>query len=672
MCKTSPDSSNPLDCDQQYKEFCNKKSGDGVYYNYKEYPDLCACFMNKEFLNQMCDNYWTKLTTPDSTGNVVVNKKNQIARRALKLITDPNDPDKEQCSINCLVNPLCRLGAQVPPSIHPDRQGNSVVTGKQGLPATCSTIELCVQDVKINNSGDIKELNINQSAKCKTVLSTVCVEKKNGIGNVTYDKCNLVRTTPKDVQDGVVRYKKKLLSDDTGQCAEPGSEFDCLLVQKEPILDECVGTKRQTVFKSLTKEAFGPDVIEAVKSLDLYTSQLKYFNPTGSYDYINKTVTVLTDCGDCKIGQNILANEGCHLNGNVWKGYAQRSVIKNEFNKGECKVFDSSKSSNSKIEYKGVDSSKYEIECFQDKDCIVELVSQDKGCINGKTQYKFNIKEYNSQGGKTCNQSILDVLKNKQVSSDKVTRITVADNLRTAVAETSCEDCKVDFVIDSTVGNGECQWDEGSNSFVLTKVGKMVKPATGGGVCPQTELDKIGTKIVEKCLQNQSCLLNQEPTSDVCDDKTGVRITTYGVKKPQLGKGTTCLDAGKKMSQRYERVNKVTFENGEVKIVSSCEKSKDCKINFTKQLGYQCDPKTKLSAEIYKVEEKEIGRGKTCEDLVKEKIKDSIYSMEEDYKMYVYKNCEPPSAVSKIPTPILIAAIIFVMVIVIMIIKKML
>jgi len=664
MCKTDPLSSNPLNCDEEYKTFCKKQSNDGTYYNYLNYPDLCACFMPKEFLTKMCDNYWDKLTTPDREGNVAVNKKNMVARRALKLITDPNDPDKEQCSVNCLVNPICRLGSQVPPSISVERAGNSVVIGKQGLPSTCSTIELCVQDVKINNSGDIKELNINQSAKCKTVLSKVCVEKKNGIGNVVYDKCNLMRITPKDNENGVVRFFKKLLSDDTGQCAEPGSEFECLLVQKDPILDDCIGTKRQTVFKSLTPTAFGPDVVEAVKSLDLYKSQLQYFNPSTTYDYINKTVTVLTDCADCKVGQDILTNEGCHLSGNIWKGYAQRNVQKTEFNKGKCPPFD---------------KTKYEVECFQDKDCILQLSSQDQGCINGKTQYKFNIKEYQSQGGKTCNQAVLDTLKAKGVNIDKVSRVEISDNLRTVVAETSCEDCKVDFVIDQSVNGGECVWDETQNSFVVTKIGKLVKPAVGGGVCSQSEMDKVGKQLIERCSQNQSCQLQLEPTRDECNDVTGVRVITYGVKKPQVGKGTSCLDVGKKIAQKYSEygVDKVTFETTEsgvkeVKIVTSCLKSKDCKIDFTKQIypGKDvqgvCDPKTKLSIEMYKVIDKEVGRGKSCEDLVKEKIKDSVYSMEEDYKMYVYKNCEPQlNAPSKVIVYVGVACLVIILIVLI-------
>ena len=127
-----------------------------------------------------------------------------------------------------MINPLCKLGAQVPTSRSVSRANNSVVIGKN-FPDKCKNTELCIQDVTVNNSGVIGEVKVNQNANCQTSLQSICIEQGKNlqgqtIGNVKYSSC----TNSKTSTDGkLLTFTKKIVEDITGECGDLGKDIIC-------------------------------------------------------------------------------------------------------------------------------------------------------------------------------------------------------------------------------------------------------------------------------------------------------------------------------------------------------------------------------------------------------------------------------------------------------------
>jgi len=624
MCKTSLTSNNKMDCDKEYGVFCNQTDSEGKYYNYLEYPDLCACFMGTAFQTALKDQIWNRLTTKNEFDQQTVNKNNIKIKRALNLdVTDPAHKWE-----NCLVNSLCREGAQVPRSLSEFRGGNSVVSGSKGLAPTCLATELCIQDIKVNNSGQINTLNVNQTATCKTTLQRQCIEQslnQNGqiIGNAKYSKCNIKPTpTATDKRNGYVRFQKTLIEDLTGECAEPGTNFDCLVIQEAPILDECNGAKRKTVFQVINGDAFPPDIIEAIKSLPIYKSFLKS-NPVPSYDYFNKQMIIYTDCADCQIGVIPLKDRNCVLKGNQWKGFSQKQVIKPPSNYGKCNTFD---------------STPFESECLQDKDCKVNYVKSSKSCQNGAMKHEYTIVENSSADGKTCEQVILKDLLDKKLDTaqpQNFLRVNMSSDLTKATADFSCQNCYADYVVKDKT----CKKDPNDGSMYFTKVGKMILKEFGGGQCPDYLQEIVGKEIKVNCSIDQDCMIDDYPITDVCDPLTGLRTLEFGITRPSMGNGSKCLEvATSRLSSLYDPIINLS-ENGEViKLETSCDKALDCKIDAVPFFD-ECDSVKGIRQQSYKIISEEENNGLSCQTVANARFKNSEMVSVKGRVVDVYSQC---------------------------------
>jgi len=636
VCKTSP-LDDGINCDNEYKLFCNKKDTSGKYYNYMLYPDLCACFMTGAFLKPLCDTYATGLGI----------SRNKKARQALGI--DTSDPTS--CINPCEVNPLCKAGAQIPSSRSKTRAGNTVVLGSAGIPLKCQNTELCIQDVTVNNDGIINNIQVNQNANCQTALQSVCIEQgytSTGsiIGNVVYSPC----TGSSGISvNNILTFKKKIIKDTTGECGDLGKEFICSEFDISSKTDSCLNGKRKVEYLQMFKNASVKDTMNSILTFAT-DAVMKSNGMTGVYDVISKKVSLTSNCKDCEVGLQPL-NQDCEIKNGIWMQAAQMTkTITSPLNGGKACNFDTT------TQYIG---------CEKDKDCIIEFKSSDSGCINGSRQYRYTIKAPSSGNGKSCIKAVLDIL---PASLKDSAVIDIDYSSGQAIATISCENCIVDYVIDTSVNNGQCALTGGQ--YLLTKVAKVVKEPVGGVECSVEQKSLIGKKKVETCTYNQDCIIDKTVVSDECDDITGVRLIKHKIKQPSVGNGKSCEEQSTDFGfKNYPTSKKIEYDsiNSMINIETECPVSKDCIIDWTKKTNY-IDKQKGLSVDIYPIDSLEQGRGKTCDKLSTEKYEGNLlYSQAEEGKMYVYSEYKAPA--SNIYLYIGIIALVFIIVIVMIIIK---
>jgi len=590
-CKTDARSIKPGNCDADYRALCNIKkdlsvSGEDYPY-YKKYPDYCACFMGRDFLVPMC-NYYV-----DALGI----KRNIKAQNALGLnVNDPN-----QCKQACKINPLCRLGAQVPYNM--TRGDNPVVLGAD-FPDECKEIDLCVQDVTVNQSGDnIGKLTINQTANCKTVLQKVCT-------NSTYTPCNELT-----ISGNKYTYKRKLLEDkDDGQCADPGTSFVCAEFMIDPVDIGSISCdkKKEKVsynFVNTFSDASAPDVKTAVNHL-INEGILDKFKPSflttfkGSniiYNPVTNIVTAETDCKNCVVGYT---GGDCSLvqNNRKWTKYLSLTdILTPQKNGGEvCKI----------------NNTLLPVDCPLDKDCSLRINKKDNYCIDGSYGYEFDILSYPSGNGKGCSDVASTMIGNELSNPS----IDIDYNNHILKASTSCNDCIVDFVEDENELGGKCTLVDGQ--YLKKKFAKVVKKETSNGRCPLEKLNLVNTKvsITEKCSTTQDCSFKS--LSDECDDNEGIRTIKYIKDNSASGEGKSCEIVGEQISKEYDNVSNVNYSNNILTINSSCEISSDCKVELKSK---KCENGKRK--DVYGIIFNSKGRGKTCENVVREIVNDTTLNV---------------------------------------------
>lgn len=600
-CKTDPRSIKPGNCDNEYKRLCNVKVGND-YPNYNLYPDYCACFMERDFLVPMCRYY------VDALGI----KRNIKAQNALGLnVNDPN-----QCNQACRINPLCRPGAQIPYNM--TRGDNPVVLGAS-FPDECKEIDLCVQDVTVNQTGNnIGKLTINQTANCKTVLQKVC-EKS------TYTPCNTL-----SVNGNKYTYKKKLLEDrDDGQCADPGTEFVCA----EFIIDPtdvasvtCDKTKEKITYNFINTfpDAFSPDVITASNDLINNVGILDKFKPSfvdtfkGSnitYKPVTNIVTAEIDCKNCITGYT---GGDCTLvqNNRKWTKYISLTdILTPSKNGGDiCRI----------------NNTLLPTDCPLDKDCSLTFSKKDNYCIDGTYSYTYDINSYPSGNGKTCSDVARSMVGKELISPT----IDIDYSTHKLKASVNCDDCVVDFVEDESQSGGKCTLGA-DGRYTKKKFAKIIKEATSNGRCPADKLNLVLTNasITENCNTNQDCTFKS--LSDECDDIQGIRTLKFIKDNSQSGNGKDCESIGNELANNYENVSSVNYLNNILTVNSSCEISSDCKVELKSE---EC--KGGKRKDIYDIIFKATGRGKTCENTVRELVNDTTLDVrDEGNKVIVEGSC---------------------------------
>jgi hypothetical protein len=602
-CKTDPQSIKTGNCDATYRSLCNRKIDLSVsaeeYPYYKKYPDYCACFMGRDFLLPMCRYY------ADALGI----KRNIKAQNALGLnVNDPN-----QCNQACKINPLCRLGAQVPYDM--TRGDNPVVLGA-GFPDECKEIDLCVQDVTVNQTGDnIGKLTINQTANCKTVLQKVCT-------NSTYTPC-----TDLTISGNKYTYKRKLLEDrDEGQCADPGTEFVCSEFIIDPVDVGAVSCdkKKEKIsynFVNTFSEAFPPNVqvatnhlINTMEILDKYKPPFMntFKGSNVSYNPVTNIVTAEAECKNCVVGYT---GGDCTLvqNNRKWTQYLSLTdILTPQKNGGEvCRI----------------NNTLLPVDCPLIRDCSLSFNKKDNYCIDGTYGYTYEILSYPSGNGKSCSDVALSMIGNE------LSNPTVQTDFNTIRASSNCNDCIVDFVEDENEPGGKCTLVNGQ--YLKKKFAKVVKKETSNGRCPSDKLNLVNTKasITEKCSVTQDCSFKS--LSDDCDDNQGIRTLKFIKDNSSSGGGRNCEEVGEQISKGYDNVSSFDYSNNILTVNSTCEISSDCKVEVKSE---KCESGKRK--DIYDIIFKPKGRGKTCEDTVREIVNDTNLSVnEEGNKVIVEGSC---------------------------------
>ena len=620
-CKTSPKSINPGNCDNDYKALCNIKQDLNVsaekYPYYKKYPDYCSCFMEKDFLNDMCTSYIDKLGI----------KRNIKAQNALEY----NTQDPNQCNMACKVHPLCKLGAQVPYDM--PRGDNPIVLGAK-FPDECKSIELCVQDVTVNSTGDnIGKLSINQTANCKTTLQKVCAKS-------TFSPCTGAKIDSKGKK---YTYNKTLLVDnDEGACADPGTDFVCAEFNiptatdvKGFVCDNKTEKVNFSIYNSYT-DGFEPEVLSAanhfINDLGILDSKLLSSNSIKTFkggkltfDPVNSIVNGQLDCKNCVLGYT--GPNTCKLTDN--KKWIQTQTLTNVVTPSSGGGLACQKDSSNLIQ----------IDCPLLNDCIVINDGKDTSCIDGNFNYKFKIKSLNSGGGMSCSESIMKLLpaevksKNPQINIDY-------KNL-SGVASINCNDCVIDYMADESKADGKCHLNK-DNKYTITKYATLLKPASNGGVCDTNKLKEVTDKkyIEEECTFNQNCTFKEEPLSDECDDKIGIRTIKYARDVLNSGNGKGCIDvANDDLGKRYTPLIDLQYSDSDKKLTikTSCEISTDCLLQLR---GGSCDKKTGVREIIYDITSPAGGNGKSCEDVAREFSKSSGEVVKKGKTVVVKETCE--------------------------------
>jgi hypothetical protein len=585
-------------CDDEYIKFCNTPltnasgvpvkdaNGNIRYKNYEDYPDMCACFMKQEFLIPYCNAYAKRLGI----------SKNKIALKALSL--DTSDP-VNNCNAPCKVIPLCRLGETVPTNFmginnHP-RAGKAVKGGAGRDRANCGDTTLCIQTVTVNNDGSIGDLKINQDAKCQNDLQKRCVTDTNNPNapNVTvvYSSCTGAYTNTGNTR----KFFKTIIDEKNQECGSNGDKEDCAEYDLTSVTDSCKDGIRDYSIKQLMSKVTKSDAEDSFRTL--YPKDINNHSPNVVFDATNFQPKVLSNCGDCVTDYQPV-NE-CYLDGNNWKQkFTKNKVIKQPFNTGlVCPL-------NSIPEVR---------DCSTDKDCELELRESPEGCVDGLKTWEYNIKSNSSGNGKTCDIKLLEI--NKEVA-DLNPQVTISPDLTKVTATVDCGECKVEYVVDTTMNNGKCFYDTVSGKYVIQKIAKLTKPAVGAGVCPEELLKLVDKdKKLEECNQNQDCEFNVTPTTDVCDDVLGKRTLTFSLSKPPLNKGALCDVVGRNVARKYKNAtSSYNAENKTLTVLSECDKSKDCEIDTVKTSD-EC--KDSVNTQKYKIKSNKVKNGKDCTTIAK-------------------------------------------------------
>ncbi len=591
-CKTDSMSVKPGNCDADYTALCNIKkdlnvSGEDYPY-YKKYPDYCACFMGRDFLVPMCTDYASKLGI----------SRNIKAQNALGLnVNDPN-----QCNKSCKINPLCRLGAQIPYDM--TRGDNPVVLGSV-FPDECKEIDLCVQDVTVNQSGsNIGKLTINQTANCKTILQKVCAYS-------TFSPC-----TGASISGNTYTYKKYLLEDkDQGACADPGTAFVCAEFNVSEIPNvSCNKSKEKITYNLLNTytNGFEPDVLAAATHLKdnlldrIKPSYITTFKESKlTFNPVNNIVSGELECKNCLVGYK---GGDCTLvpNNRKWTQYVSLTdILTPSKNGGEsCKI----------------DNTLIPVDCPLNKDCSITPATNDTSCINGIFNYNYTINSFNSGEGKSCSDVLLSAL--PQEVKNKNPSISVDYNNFKIKASINCNDCVVDYV-EKEGPEGKCHLKDGK--YVITKVGKLIKDKSLGGSCPPEKLNLINTTKDVPCKFDQDCKFIPDPINDECNDIEGIRTIQYMRDTEKSGSGRDCISVGEQLTKNYDNVSGVDYTDGIYSIVSSCDIRNDCKVELSKE---EC--KNGVRNDVYDIILESSGRGKTCEEVVREIVNDTNLSVKKE------------------------------------------
>ena len=608
--KTTSQNSSKINCDQQYITFCNLKDDSGSYYNYYKYPDLCACFMEKNFLQGMCEKYRTTLG---------INSNNTGALEALGINLRSGATPGYDCTTNCLVNPMCRAGARVPYFINPFRAGRPIVFGSQfnkaqGYDAAkCLDTNLCVQDVFINTTDQnkIDKIEISQTNNCKTSLQRQCIERTRTldgtgfVGNVVYGECNI---QTRDSAGNYV-YKKKIIEDTSGKCGEIGTEFICAIFG--PRNDKGCQVKndgtfnRERVFEYDTsgfKSAAADDVRTALNHLHLNETEMNNNNPVAFYDPVKKIAQYKSECKDCKVEYNL--DDSCVLTNGEWKNKGRLNKITQQPTNGgvSCSTL--------------VRNYDEFLICNRDIDCIIDVnYKSDIGCINGSKRYTFDIQRKSNANGKTCENLVKDNLPSGLVNPI----ISLSNDKTNVIVSTTCEDCETDYVVDTTLNEGRCALDISDGKYKITKVGKIIKPAVGNGVCPPEKLRIVGQTKTEECSFNQDCSFYQDSFLDECDDTIGIRTRKYLLKDVNINLGKTCDEVKTSLRDTvFKNSDSIEIINNELVVTDKCEKSEDCSINWESVKNVNCNKTTGIQTEEYSIVNKEKLRGKDCINVTNE------------------------------------------------------
>jgi hypothetical protein len=599
-CKTDPNSVKTGECDQHYKTLCNIKQDLSVspeeYPWYNKYPDYCSCFMNRDFLVPMCNTYISQLGIT----------RNIKAQNALGLnVNDPN-----QCKDSCKVHPLCKPGAQVPYQMN--RGDNPVILGAN-FPSECSDVNLCVQDVTVNQSGNnIGKLTVNQEGNCKTTLQKVCAFS-------TYSPCTGASVTTTGTTK-TYTYKKYLLEDrDQGACADPETAFTCAqfnISNADYKTITCDTNKEKigfNLYNSYT-DGFEPEVLAAANDLinnigaleSIPTAKVTSFKDARlSFNPVSSSVDGELDCKNCVVDYEYTPTCSLESSTKRWKQNKKFTKIVSPAIRGgaACKT-------NSTI---------IKDDCSLNNDCLVAPPATnptDKTCTNGEFKYYFNIKSFNSGEGKACSDSVLDALPENVKASNP--RVDIDYTNFKGIATVNCNDCVVDYVADENTPEGKCHI-KSDGSYVITKYAKVIKQATAGGNCPATEMKKVTDKLSVEvpCTNNQDCVFNTDPISDDCDDTVGIRTIKYSRDTLETGNGRKCEDVGYNLAREnsplleynYDPVKKVST------VKTSCDISTDCLVQL---YSSKCDSTTGIKKDVYSILLDSKARGKTCEDTVRE------------------------------------------------------
>ncbi len=612
MCKNGPDSQNPLICDREYSKFCQIKDSSGNYINYKNYPDVCACFMPQDFLTFACNDMKTSLGL----------QNNKAALKALNI--DTSDPD--QCNQNCSVNPLCRLYGSVPSTDQYPVERHNKLIQKGGLvdKTKCGDRTICIQSAVVNNQGKVGSLKINQDASCSSITDKVCGKSK-------FSLCN--------TKNNIGLFTKVLQQDnDNGSCGNPGENVQCANFNLTPIYDNCVNGKRIQVYKQLPIK-LNPGVVKGGVSFEktledideddaldalriLISPSLKNAYP--SFCKPCRLGMIVSDCQDCVMGFESSGN--CFLDGNVWKQKFTKTKILQAPNNGGKACITSNETINDN--------------CSQNKDCKVTLLENDQGCIDGSRTMKYTITELNSGNGMSCEQAVLNVL--PKTYKDNLPSISISSDYKTAKASIGCQDCVVGYTLDNNFNNGKCYWN--GSSWVVKKIPVFLKEVDSGGTCSQDKIDlvKRNQPIYEKCKVDQDCSINSTPIKDECNDVTGERTIIFSIDKLQNGNGLNCLDVGKLMAKKYDISEKNVSYNDSKKQLTfkgNCLLSKNCVLSEN-PIDSISDLKQGLTVDLYNIINPVVNRGKTCDEVLKSKVNYETFSVEEDGQLYVYRKGE--------------------------------
>jgi hypothetical protein len=613
FCRNIGDNSNEgiVNCDNDFLLFCSKKDINGKYTNYEKYPDICACFMPQDYLKDKCDQMAISLG---------INGK-KAALKALNLDTD----DPSQCNQNSCVNPLCRelsIKDTEKYRVSSTRKEYLVQKGAYVDKGKCPDTSLCIQSVQIDISGNvvIGDLDIKQTASCQAYKNTSCFNSK-------LTECNIYNPTTKKM------FKKIIEENDGGACGKVNDEIECSIFEQTPIYDKCKNGYRTQIFKQLKTNVTEKDAVSALKYM-AYTGPYSNFYENNNADQFNPVIEyyeegglgyIITNCNDCDSDYKKQEGTSCYLSGNVWKQKSIKYKSIQEKNGGVCNI--------------NFTNDVVESECTENKDCEVSLLENDSGCTNGLRTIKYNINKLNSGNGKTCSNIVYNLLPNDFKQNNP--SVLVSDSKTMAIAQISCRDCIVDYRVDLDTNDGKCYYD--GSKWTITKIPVMVREAEAGGKCSADKIKLVAERVkkIEPCSLNQNCSFNTDPDSDVCDEKTGTRTIVFSVNKASNGTGIKCEDVAKQIGNSYTKdPTKIKYseQNKNVSITSSCSLYKDCQLSQIPSFS-DCDTSQNKGIDVYRITQKPMGNGKSCDIVAKGLFGTSIVTDQKKDLLYIYSEC---------------------------------